>query len=694
MTSSTLSQSLLSPRRIALVGVSGDIKKNTARPLLFMRKHGFSGQVYPVNPSREEVLGETSYPDLASLPGPVDHVFLMVPGTRVIELLDQCAAAGAKVVSIYSDGFGETGKEGTQLQARLLEKAKSLGLRILGPNSIGSVDIATGCIVSVNAAFEAENLISGSISVVSQSGSIMGSLLSRASARGFGFAKSISVGNESDICVGEIIDALVDDPPTEVILLFLETIRQASTMAAALRRAHAAGKPVIAYKVGRSEQGNQLAQSHTGAIAGNDAAMDAFFQNHGVIRVHMLESLFEIVPLAVRYFPAPLPIKANRRVAVVTTTGGGAATVVDNLGAHGLEAATPPEEFVEHMATRGLKLRPSPVMDLTLAASGAQYQDLLEQLLQASWCDAVLSVIGSSAQFHPDLAVRPLIEAIKPGNKPLLAFLSPDAPESLAVLRQHSIAAFRTPEACADALAGFFRRRSPAALPTEPTRNALAWRKELPLHGSLTEHEASKVMSDLGIGVAHAELVSPLDLKHSVPYPAVIKVCSRDIKHKTEVCGVRTAIKNDADLARQVPELLRDVRERCPTARIDGILVQKMEDHLIELILGFLHDPLVGPTVVLGAGGITAELAKDFCVRLAPVDMEGAYEMIESVRLTKLIKGYRGLPHGDCAALAQTIVRFSQLATLRDVQVAEAEINPLFVRREGAIAIDALMRLS
>ncbi len=659
-----------------------------------MRKHGFSGKVYPINPSHGKVLGETCYPDLASLPDPVDHVFIMVPGSHVPGLLDQCAAAGAKVVSVYSDGFSEAGEEGMQLQVQLVEKAKSLGLRVLGPNSIGAVDIAAGCIVSVNAAFEAENLIPGSISVISQSGSMMGSLLSRASARGFGFAKSVSVGNESDISVGEIIDALVDDPQTGAILLFLETIRHAPIMAAALKRAHAAGKPVIVYKLGRSEQGNQLAQSHTGAIAGNDAAMDAFFQSHCVIRVNMLESLFEIVPLAVQYFKAPIPIKTKPRVAVVTTTGGGAATVVDNLGTRGLETVVPPDEFIAHMAARGLKLRPSPVMDLTLAASSAQYQDLLEQLLQAPWCDAVLSVVGSSAQFHPDLAVRPLIAAAKPADKPLAAFLSPNAPESLARLQQHSIAGFRTPEACADALASFFQRRNPVEFPASPACDAPAWRKNLPIHGPLTEHEACEVLSDLGIEVAQAKLVSPPELKHDVPYPVVIKVCSRDLAHKTEAGGVRMAIENDTDLARQVPELLRDVREHCPQARIDGILVQKMEDRLIELILGFVNDPLVGPVVMLGAGGITAELIKDFSVRMAPVDERGAYEMIESLRHTELIRGYRGLPRGDCAALAQAIVRFSRLAVLEGVQVAEAEINPLFVRRDGVIAVDALMRLS
>ncbi len=693
MPTPSFSQALLSPRSIALVGASSDPGKNTARPLLFMRKHGYKGTVYPINPGSQEVLGEKAYPDLSSLPAPVDHVFVMVPGKHVLGLLDQCAAAGAKVVTVYSDGFSESGDEGRKRQDQLVARAHELGLRLLGPNSIGLADIRAGAIISVNAAFAADDLIPGDISMVSQSGSMMGSLLSRAAARGFGFAKSISVGNESDISVGEVVDALVDDPETKVILLFLETIRASPILAAALQRAHAAGKPVVAYKLGRSDQGSELSQSHTGAIAGNDAAIDAFFQAHGVIRVQMLETLFEIVPLAVKYARQAPYLRRAPRVAVITTTGGGAATVVDSMGLHGLEAVAPPAEFIEHMAARGLTLRQTSVIDLTLAATSAQYKDLLEQLLAAPWCDAVLSVVGSSAQFHPDLAVRPLIEADKPADKPLAAFLAPDAPQSLSRLQAHSIAAFRSPEACADALAAFLKRSAPRAATSGDSGAAFSWPEGMTRSGLLTEYEAGQILAGLGLKIAQTQLVSPHDLRHTVPYPVVIKVSSRDIAHKTDAGGVRVGISDDADLARQASEMLADVGRQLPHAHIEGILVQKMEGRLLELILGFRHDPLVGPTVVLGAGGITAELSKDFSIRLAPVDIATAHEMIKEVRITQLIRGYRGLPQADCDALAADIAAFSRLANIDGASVAEAEINPLFVRRDGAVAVDALISL-
>lgn len=692
--STSFADALLSPRAVALVGASGDARKNTARPLRFMRKHGYAGSIYPVNAGRAEILGERAYPSLAELPGPVDHVFIMIPGDGVAALLPDCARAGARVVTVYSDGFGESGPQGQARQAELVRQARALGLRLLGPNSIGLADLHGGGILSVNAAFEADTLLAGGISLVSQSGSMMGSLLSRAAARGFGFAKSVSVGNESDITVGEVVDALVDDARTEVILLFLETLRAAPTLARALARASAAGKPVVAYKLGRSEQGDALAQSHTGAMAGNDVAVDAFLKAHGVMRVQHLETLFEIAPLAARYARPAGGSQAREgnapRVAVITTTGGGAATVVDNLGLRGLAAVAPPAAFVREIAQRGLKIRETPVIDLTLAASSEQYRMLLEALLRADWCDAVLSVVGSSAQFHPALAVQPLLQADKPAAKPLAVFLAPEAPASLALLQAGGIAAFRTPEACADALAVFFapEGRPPGQGAPQP------WPDGLPRSGMLSEFEAAQVFGDLGVPVTQGELLAPDRLDHRVPYPLVAKICSRDLAHKTELGAVRIGIRDAQALEAAARELREAVRLRAPDARVDGILVQPMEDRLIELILGYRHDPLVGPTVLLGAGGIAAELAPDFAVRLAPVDVDEAWRMIREVRQTRLVRGFRGLPEGDCQALARAIAAFSRLALCDGVRVEEAEINPLFVRADGVVAVDALVRLA
>ena len=689
MTDQEFAQALFTPRAVALVGASGNLQKNTARPMRFMRKHGFAGKIYPINRTQTEIMGEPAYADLADLPGPIDHAFVMVASELVMPMLEPIAKAGAKVVTIYSDGFGETGPEGMIAQNALIARARELGMRVIGPNSIGLADLHSGMILSVNAAFEAESLIAGELSLVSQSGSMMGSMLARAAARGFGFAKSVSVGNESDVTVGEVINALVDDPDTRTILLFLETIRDSKKMAAALERARQHNKPVIAYKIGRSEQGDSLAQSHTGALAGNDVAVDAFLRAHGVMRVRNLETLFELAPLAQRYLGKTKPHPVPARVAVITTTGGAAATVVDNLGLMGMVAVAPPPAFIEHMAGRGIKIRETSIIDLTLAATSVQYKDLLEQLLQTDWCDAVLSVVGSSAQFHPELAVKPLVDSVKSESKALAVFLAPEATASLGLLQKAGIAAFRTPESCADALSVFFQKRDAAPAQLTP----VVWPAHLPKQGLLTEHEAGQAFAALGLRTAKAQVIAIDQTSHEVPYPIVVKISSRDIPHKTEAGGVRVGIKDASAFEQAAREIRESVRQYAPQAQLDGLLVQQMEGRLLELILGYRNDALVGPTIILGAGGITAEISPDFAIRLAPVTLEQARAMIDEVRITALIKGFRGLPKGDIEALAQTVVAFSRLAAVQGVAVQEAEINPLFVQENGAVAVDGLIRL-
>src|SRR5258707_11394531 len=274
-----LAQALFAPRAIALLGASGDAAKHTARPLRFLRKHGYAGRIVPINASRSEVQGERAWPSLAEAPGEIDHAFVMTAGESVELALEECGARGIPVVTILSGGFSDAGIEGAARQTRLVARARALGVRLLGPNSMGVIDIPGRVPLTVNAVLEIDALPIGTTSVVSQSGTMLGSVLSRGAPRGLGFSKLISVGNEADLSVGELVELLADDHATQVILLFLEAVRDSARLAAAARKAHAAGKPVVAYKLGRSRLGEALAYSHTGALAGVDAVMDAFFRD-------------------------------------------------------------------------------------------------------------------------------------------------------------------------------------------------------------------------------------------------------------------------------------------------------------------------------------------------------------------------------------------------------------------------------
>jgi acetate---CoA ligase (ADP-forming) len=644
-----LGEALFRPRAVALIGASGDPAKNTARPQRYLRKHGYAGRIVPINPGRKEVLGEAAYPTLADAPVQVDHAFIMVEDVE--RALEDCGRKGVPVASIYSDGFADAGAAGFERQKKLVATARALGVRLLGPNSMGVVDLRRGLALTVNAILEMESLPAGSTSIVSQSGTMLGTVLSRGAARGLGFAKLVSVGNECDLGVGELTELLVEDPDTRVVLLFLETIRDPDRLARAARRAHAAGKPIVAYKLGRSALGQALARSHTGALAGADAAVDAYFRDCGIVRVDLLETLIEVAPLLQGRRPPSLPRPG--RVAVVTTTGGGAATVVDRLGLAGIEAVGPRPD--------------APIHDLTMAATPRVYQETLEKLLESAQCDAVLATVGSSAQFHPGLAIEPILAAsAKQRAKPLAVFLTPHAERSLSLLAQQGIAAFRTPEACADAFAAYFAwasPRNPPQLPAPP----------LP-------QDAFELVEALGIPVAPRAIARAPGYPHSIPYPVAVKVL--DAEHKTEVGGVALDVSTPSEFLKVVGAWGKQ-----------AVLVQKMEHGRAEAIVGYRDDAVVGPLILVGAGGTLAELYRDFSLALAPVSVEGAERMIERVKGLAAIRGYRNLPRGDVKALAQAVSDFSRLAVLPGRPVAEAEINPLIVKADGVVAVDARLVL-
>jgi len=667
-----LAPALLNPRRIALVGASADPSRLTARAQVYLRKHGFDGALYPVNPRAATILGERAYPSLAEIPGEVDLAYLLLGTEHVEGVIADVAAKGIPVAAILADGFAEAGPEGQARQARLLATARAAGVRILGPNSMGLINLNSRTACSVNAALEAESLPAGRLALVSQSGSMLGAIMARGAARGLGFSHLISTGNEADLTASEIAGLLVDDPQVDAILLFLEAIRRADLLAAAARRAHAAGKPIIAFKLGRSSFGAELATSHTGALAGSDAAADAFFRANGIARVTMIEALLEAPALFIGRQPLAAP---KRAVSVMTTTGGGGAMAVDALGVAGIETRAPGPAAVEGLQAAGLPHH-GRMIDVTLAGTRAdKVQAALAALAADPETDLALSVIGSSAQFRPHDAVAGILGAAQAGHaKPIAAFLVPQADLSLRMLGEAGVPAFRTPESCADAIRAFLDWRAPREAPA--TRSV-----GFPLPARPDEGDARQLFAMLGIDTGYSVMTTPHDAPEGLNFPVALKVLSPDLAHKTEVGGVALNLPDAAALQAEAAAMLARVRERAPEARITGFLVQPMVRGLAEAIIGFRRDPEAGPVVLVGAGGVLAELHRDTALRCAPVTEAEAREMIAEVKGLRPVSGWRSLPRGDLEALARAVVAVSRLAALPEV--AEAEINPLIIRAEG-----------
>ncbi|HKA40516.1 MAG TPA: acetate--CoA ligase family protein [Burkholderiales bacterium] len=685
-----LAQALFLPRSVALVGASSDVAKNNSRPQRFLKQHGYGGRVIPVNPGRSEVLGAQAYPDVGAVPGTVDHVFIMVPAAAVPEVIAQCCERGVPVATMFSAGFAELGDEGLARQREMVRTARAGGLRLLGPNCMGVINVHGAMPLTVNAVLGQERLAPGPLSVISQSGSTLGTLLSRAQARGLGFSKLVSVGNECDLGVGEIADLLVDDPDTGAILLFLETFRDAPHLAQAARRAAAAGKPVIAYKLGRSGVGRQVANSHTGAMTGPDEVADAFFRAHGIIRVGMMESLFETPRLVLGHRPP-----RGQRVTAVTGTGGAAAMVVDRLGVLGADVVAPSQRVIANLAAKGVPVAPVPLTDIPMVqGSGARYTAVLSELLASEDSDVVVAVIGSSAQTGSAVITERILKAEHRDRKPLAVFLAPRADEGLRFLEEKGVAGFRTPESCADAVNAYLNWRTPVEPFPIPDSTVAAAETCLAQYQGprLNERDSCTLFSALGIRAAESVVMREPDSMGGGGGTFALKILSPDIVHKTDAGLVRLDVP--AALVRNEAErLLCDARTRQPAARIDGVLVQRMESGVAEVIAGFRRDPEVGPVVVLGMGGVAAELKRSLTVRLAPVSVAEAERMIDEVPELALLRGYRSLPRGDRPALATAISALSLLAALRTRTVLEAEINPLIVRREGngVVAVDGLV---
>lgn len=687
-TTRPFAESVINPHAIAIVGASDNPKKTSARPQQFLAQAGYRGTSYFVNPARETVQGAKAWPSLSALPEVPEHVYIMTSAEGAIDAVRECARLGVPVATVLSSGFAEEGPAGQEREDRLRAAAASGPTRVIGPSSLGVVNPRTGVMLTGNAAFGEPDIPTGGIFVASQSGSVIGSLVSRARGRGIGFAGLVSTGGEADLSLGALCTEMIADPGITSFALFLESLRHSEDLASFARAAGAAGKPVAVYKLGRSDEAAALSVSHTGALAGEDSEAEAFFRACGFARVYNFESLVE-APAVLERIPTSAP--ASPRVGVVTTTGGGAAIMVDQLALRGMTIAAPSEQLLAAMAGVDVHIPHSLIADLGLAGARHDIVTKALTLMQDSGeFDVIVFVIGSSARLNPELAVQAISERGS-HQVPIVAFALPEAPAAAELLNNCGVPAFRTPESCADVLAAAFHRR-PATITDGAQWATLAG---APAH-VLDERYSAKLLGALGVSFPASVTVAvdDPDVAVSVPYPVVVKVLSDRLPHKSDVGGVVLDVADEAGVRTAIGTIVDNVGVHAPDVPVTKVLVQQMAAKgLAEALIGYRVSRDVGPMVVLSTGGVLAELFADTSVRLAPVDLPTAHDMISEVKGLSVITGYRGLPSGDTEALAAMIVAISQLAVTHP-GVLEAEVNPVsvYAKGSGAIALDALVR--
>lgn len=696
-------EKLLRPRSVAVVGASADPAKTSGRPVAYLQKHGFDGRIYPINPKASEIAGLRCYPDVRSLPEAPDVAIVLLGAERTQQAIRELAELGTGAAIVLASGYSETGEEGARRQRELREAAG--GMRILGPNTIGLVNLTDRITLSASGALELDQLHSGAVGLVSQSGGILGALLSRAAARGIGFSKLISTSNEVDLDLADFVDALVDDPATHVIALYVESIRNPRTFRAAARKATAAGKPIVAFKIGRSASGAQAAASHTGALAGADAMYDALFDETGIIRAQMFSDLLDI-PAAL----ASARKLAGRRVAILTSTGGAGTLVADSLGMAGFELPAPDAET--GAALRALQTGDHAALDrnpIDVTLAGLQ-PDLLRGairiVLGSDQYDALVVIVGSSAVAQPELMADALRDSLASGGKPVLAFISPHAPRAGEILSRYGIPAFNAPESVSAALSAMWRVHVASIASAEPSL-VLPLQTMAPVpstlsvppeRGSLDEAQAKALFARFGIpGVREMTVRSEeeaISAATTLGPRVVLKLLSREITHKSDVGGVAVNVA-PVDIAARLQQMRADVQRHTGHAP-QAFLVQEMVTGAAELIVGVHHDPL-GTALLLGMGGVVAELVRDTTLLLlpedgAPLSAQDVEAALRRLKTWPLLDGYRGRPKADVPALIQAVQAFARMASAMQGQLLEAEINPLFVKPlgQGVCAADGV----
>ncbi|HEX5870778.1 MAG TPA: acetate--CoA ligase family protein [Longimicrobium sp.] len=694
---------ILRPRSIAVIGASR--KPNTIgyQILENLVRHGYAGAVYPVNPTAASVHSIRAYPSVEAVPDEVDLALIVVPKQHVIETAEACGRKGVKGLVVISAGFAEVGGSGIERQKALMEIVRRYGMRLVGPNCMGVLNTAPDR--SMNATFAPTMPPSGPVSFMSQSGAMGVTILDYAAEYGIGISQFVSVGNKPDVSGNDLIQYWAEDERTGVILMYLENFGNPRKFTQ-LAREITKKKPIIAVKSGRTGAGARAASSHTGALAGTDAATDALLRQCGVIRVETVEEMFD---LAMAFSHQPIP--RGNRVAIVTNAGGPGIIIADACEANGLVVTELAPQttalLAEHFPEEASLANP---VDMIASATPQSYRIAVQAVLADPNVDAVI------ATFVPPLGVRQedvaeaIVSVAAESAKPVMAVLMgrEGLPQGLAELNAAGIPGYRFPESGVRALAAMYRHRRWLERPVGQVRafdvdraavDAIIAGARGKGREKLSETEVMRILEAYGIPVAPYRVARTADeaarAAADLGWPVVMKVLSPRIIHKSDVGGVIVGVEDEAELRAAFERLTTEVPARAGIGAelVDGVLVQKMVPRGKETIIGMTLDPQFGPVLMFGLGGIYVEALKDVVFRVQPVTDVDAAEMVRAIRGIRLLEGVRGEPASDLGAVEETIARISQLVGDHDA-IREMDVNPWMAFAEGGVAVDGRIRIA
>jgi len=689
---------LFNPKVIAIIGATPK-KDSVGRSLMKnIIGSGYDGIVYPINPNRNNVLGVKAYPNIEEVPDKVDLAVIATPAKTVPSIVENCGKAGVAGILLISAGFTEIGEEGEKLTEQISGSLRKYSMRMIGPNCLGFIKPS----LKLNVSFSNKMALPGNIAFISQSGALCTAILDWSVNQNVGFSNFVSIGSMVDISFHDLIDHFGSDARTSSILIYMESLTDARSFLSAAR-AFARNKPIIVLKAGKSSEGAQAAMSHTGSLAGNDFVFDAAFKRAGVIRVDTIDELFNMAQsLAMQRKP-----KGNK-IAIITNAGGPGVIATDTLIELGGELAELSDDTIDKLngclSPHWSKNNP---VDVLGDAGPKEYEKAVEIIAKDKNVDGLLVVLTPQAMTDPAGVAERVAAAGKRIRKTMLASWmgAEDIKEGQQILENNNIPVYQTPE---DAVRCFVRmynysrnleilHETPSHIPREFEPDLEDSHKLInsvldDKRTVMTEFEAKRLLNNYQIpvikhGIANSE-DEAVKIAEDMGYPLVLKIASPDIIHKTDVGGVILNVLNKEEVRSSYKKIMQSAKENVPDADIKGVFIEQMAKRKHELIIGSKRDPIFGPIIVFGMGGVAVEVFKDTTVGLPPLNMALAMRMIEDTKIYKLISGYRGMPAADITAIQFLLYKFAYL--LVDFpQISEVDINPYGVDERGGVVLDA-----
>lgn len=687
-------ETLLRPQSVAVIGASDNPARIGGRPIYSMLKGNFQGKLFPVNPNRDIVQGLKAYPDISSVPIAVDSAVISVPENVALKVIKECAERGVKSAVVFTSGFAEIGNSGLNAQHQIANIASESGMRILGPNCLGVFNLSAGWFGTFANTLASKKIPTGPIGIVTQSGAYGGHLFTITQNRGVGTNYWVTTGNEVDIDVAEVIEFYAREPEIRVIISYAEGIKNGNRMRKALEAARNAKKPVIFMKVGSTEAGARAAASHTASLAGEDAVYDGLFKQYGVYRAETTEEMADVAYACQfgRYPNGP-------KIGLQTISGGIGVQMADAASKKGFDVAPLPKSTQEKIK----KLIPFAGVNNPVDFTGQVLNErkLLEDSMrfvidEADYDSQILYLASLPiSEFTRDISLE-IFTALRKRYPEELMFLSMIGPqESRKPYEEIGYPCFEDHSLAVRAMAAL---RYFAKVFKQGKQKVIAstrGNKLARLDRNISEFEAKSILSTAGIPTNREFLTEScgeaIEAQKTIDGPVVLKVASPNIPHKTEIGGVLLNLTTKEEVEEGYKKLITSVQSNAPEAKIDGIIVAEMISGGIETVLGVTNDPVFGPTVMFGLGGVFVEVLKDVAFRVAPFGTEEARRMIDEIRGRAVLDGARGAPPADIEALANAISTLSIFAVENSDNIQTIDINPFIVLPKGAVAVDALI---